>query len=108
MKILKVILLTFLVLKTSVGLGAITLDLNSSCCPDKQEILEDSSDTEDNKGCCDNSVCDCLCCGHIFTFSKLIKVKPNKGTPINSTNSAFINFYTFENASGIWQPPRQG
>ena len=103
MKILKVILLLFLVLKAS---GGFSMNL-FGCCGDKEvtECTTDLSDEED-KGCCGTS-CDCMCCGHIFTLNDVTElafvIEDLRGSFLISFKDNYTNRYT----ASLWQPPRR-
>jgi len=78
-----------------------------SCCQVEMESEKSTcdGDKEDTKGCCD-TVCDCLCCGHIFTFNKTKKLLLSEPIGIIHNQPAFSFSYFHNFNIAIWQPPR--
>lgn len=101
----------FLIIKTSIGFGGISLMNNSDCC--STEITMESSasknchdnKSEEKQGCC-GDVCDCLCCGHIFTLTENVKILNQNILGINNGVVIYEEDYNFSFSEGIWQPPR--
>lgn len=110
MKIVKVILLLFLVLKTS-GLIAVP---SLGCCDETtceieitldQEEPINNSDNSDDSGCCDG-VCDCLCCSHIFTFQKVNLLNLTDIPNFQKCELLYIDNLSDLYSDNYWQPPR--
>lgn len=65
MNVIKVILLLFLVLKSTGGFA-----LSLSCCEDvpvESTEISTTDDQEEDKNCCGNGECGCLCCEIIIS-----------------------------------------
>ena len=80
----------------------------SGCCSEATELVDGSCpmDEEDEKNCC-NTVCDCLCCGHIFSFDNTKMQVPAENKVLVKTDIIPYAFSYLHNFStGIWQPPR--
>lgn len=77
---------------------------NASIEDDSTCDIEQKSDND--KGCCDDGVCDCLCCGHIFT------TKPPTRISLYHPQSTFKHIYNYNDnylykgVNHIWQPPQ--
>lgn len=107
-KIAKVIILLLLVLKTS-GVFSISMP----CCDDKNENLEiltdlpvDNNESED-KGCCGDGICECLCCSHIFTFQKVELLSISQLQVNLKSTLPYIQNFSDQYGEALWQPPRQ-
>ena len=107
-RIVKVIFLLVLICKGSFLSG---MDLGTDCCTQESTEVEcnltEESPSQEKKGCCDTSVCDCLCCGHIFTFGKTQNLDFQPSEVYFASNPLYRFIYTFSFDDGIWQPPRQ-
>lgn len=74
---------------------------DSSC-----DVDIDDNEDDDEKGCCNDGACDCVCCGHIFTTKTVSKIS------IQYPKSDFKHIYTYQNnylykgVNAIWQPPQ--
>lgn len=107
-KIFKVILLLFLVLKSTMGLS-----ISFDCCPETNDPMqmhcqdaEQSQNESEDKGCC-NSVCDCLCCGHIFTFQRALNLQLNTNDYTSNRCTPYLRSFKVLFGDNMWQPPRQ-
>jgi|GEM_PF-2465097 len=121
MRQVKAILFIFLIAKSTFGMGLMsTLQVftGSSCCTEtSKEIIvstdttcdlpENYSDQEPKqKGCCDDGVCDCLCCGHIFATKIASKTSMSySDTPIKHEHIYREN-YLYNSVNHVWQPPQ--
>jgi len=106
-RLLKVIFLLGLICKGSL---LPSMDLGGDCCPQEATEIECGSEeapVQEKDGCCDTTVCDCLCCGHVFTFNSAEHLFFYPQQLITTTNSTYYFIYTFTFDDGIWQPPRQ-
>ena len=106
-KITKIIVLLFLVVKTSVGMDLAGL-FATNCCSDKIELCDTEGaplDDEDS-GCCDGPDCECMCCGHVFLdfgSSQSIKLLP---TEIHVAEFKYISSTSLQDPTAVWHPPR--
>jgi len=108
-KILKVILLLFLICKTSFVFGLELIpSFNQSCCTESVSLsCENSEPKEEKSNCCGNVNCECLCCAHVFTFTKVnhLKLQPHNLLSVKHISSkdkcSPSNFI-----QGVWQPPK--
>ncbi len=97
-----------LICKASIGLSIpMTMTSGQSCCSEMSLEADCSEDQEEKKGCCDTSVCDCLCCGHIFTLTKSLLLESISADIPAFNNYQFQFHYTSNTPEGIWQPPRR-
>jgi len=121
MKQVKVILCIFLIAKSSFGLGISSTFYaisGSSCCSEtsinlaKEEIsdqtsIENNDDREsENKCCCDDGICKCVCCGHLFTAKTTSRFQMSYTHPLVRHEHIFENNYLYNGANYIWQPPQ--
>ena len=106
-KITKIIVLLFLVVKTSVGMDLMGL-VGSDCCSDKVELC-DSKDApldDEDSGCCDGPDCECMCCGHVFLdfgSSQNLILLP---VEIHVAEFKYISSTSLQEPTAVWHPPR--
>ena len=104
---LKVISLLFLILKATLGLGQLS---NMSCCEDNAVIMESTCDTEvpveENKGCCDDNKCECLCCINVFINSPKSQVSVVSQMIEGSSDFEYHNLYQHQKSNLFWHPPQ--
>lgn len=113
MRITKVIILVLLLVKSTVGFGAITsvFGCEGSCCGETVEICDidiESEDQEEDKNCCGD---DCACAftgaplmlNHIVNLSQQILKADIGDQQIN-----YQATYQYQFAYSFWQPPRIG
>jgi hypothetical protein len=81
--------------------------VSSSCCEDSTELCSvdiDNSSDED-KGCCEDSSCDCLCC-HITTFYNTQELTlSKKQTYFIETNFTYEFKYSIDLFEALFRPP---
>jgi len=84
--------------------------MSDSCHSEQTEMAacdqHDSDDKHEDKGCCNTTSCDCLCCGHIFTLDAVpeLILSLDPVVIITLSNYSFVYAHTFN--KGVWQPPR--
>jgi len=114
MKLTKVIILIFLLVKSTIGFGGIAaiVNLDTACCSDKIELDQSISQDhqkqdqeEEDKGCCGDN-CDCTCCAHGLIPLYSIDKKTKQLEVFTSKVIAFNSIYQHLFKSGVWQPPR--
>lgn len=109
MKILKVILLLYLICKSSLLPAMDFVGFRyDSCHLDQIELASQDhapDDHNDEKGCC-NSCCDCLCCGHIFTLDAMTELFFSESPIVKTSLSNYYFAYAHAFNKGVWQPPR--
>jgi len=103
------------VLKGTIGfsgnLFAISSDNCStdSCCSVEITELSNTSHTDhtdDEKGCCGDA-CDCLCCGHIFTFQEAELNFGSENLLVVNEDVRYVNNYINLFGDTPFQPPRR-
>lgn len=85
-----------------------------SCCSDKIEKTcevpqvdsEEENTQDEEKGCCENQACDCLCCGHIYIKQAKIEVTFNETIQFHSINDGYTRSYHFNDIKMVWHPPK--
>ena len=104
MNLIKVILLLFLVLKSSSGF---TMPM-MSCCDSPKETIETSNncDNEEDRDCCGGFNCECLCCSHVFTLNDYSKLSILPTISPNKINAAYIDRLSRIYSNALWQPPQ--
>ena len=108
MRLIKVILLLFLIVKSSIA-ADLSVAVSAGCChtdSESTEIIDDkNSDQDDEKGCCD-LVCDCICCGHTFLNEQLHDLQFVMEDIPSSDIIEYYNEYRLQFNANIWHPPR--
>jgi len=115
MKLTKVIILIFLLVKSTVGFGGIAamINLDSACCSDKIELDESCSDEEnedqeeEEQGCCGDN-CHCTCCAHVLIPLYSNDQKTYIPEVFASQEILYNTIYQHQFSNGVWQPPRLG
>ncbi|MDA8693472.1 hypothetical protein N9L92_05355 [Saprospiraceae bacterium] len=105
MNLIKVILLLFLVLKSS---GGFTMPM-MSCCEspaEPTELTNNCDDEEDKDDCCGGSNCECLCCSHVFTLEDFCELSILPTSYSNIINAAYIDRLSRIYSNALWQPPQ--
>ena len=112
MRICKVSILLFLIIKASLGLGMMPSLAVESCCShetEKIEILEateDIQDEQEEKNCCDGPACHCFCCHAVFIGEDFAEFQLNDDSKVRSLNIFSSSNYHHLATNAIWQPPR--
>ena len=105
MKALKVIILLFLVLKSTGGFS-----FSTGCCEEDTTQVEMSVDTDDTsddeKDDCCGGDCDCLCCSHIFTHQRVMELSIYNPPLSLKSEIAYIQSTYKTDGETPWQPPR--
>ncbi len=104
MNVLKVILLLFLILKSTGGFA-----LPLSCCeevPAESTEISTNDDQEEEKNCCGNGECGCLCCACVFTIEATHKISFESPNYTNTINVHYVNRLSRIYDNALWQPPR--
>ncbi|MBT8231681.1 MAG: hypothetical protein HKO66_07345 [Saprospiraceae bacterium] len=110
-----VILLIFLICKSTFGMGVVVA-FNSMDCQSETTATKDAqvdsecadiqNDTEQDDDCCNGGSCDCLCCGHIFVNKNFSDLKFDQNPLTYKHIYNYKNEYAFNASAFIWQPPR--
>ena len=120
MKHFKVILCIFLIVKSTFGMGMLTTfnAIYGSTCShayasnmqveSSESNIKDCSENseEKKKGCCNDGVCDCICCGHVFTTKYTSDIQPKQIVTAIKHFHFYNNNYYYNSVNLIWQPPR--
>ena len=121
MQQVKVILFIFLIAKSTFGMGLMSTmkAISSSSCHFEasfaiSELVDSNTDLLDDysqkgsgdKGCCEDGICHCVCCGHIFTTKTISKTLTTYAKlPVKHDHFYNVN-YLYNGVNHIWQPPQ--
>jgi len=96
--------LLFLILKSTGGFA-----LPLSCCqdvPSESTEISTTDDQEEDKNCCGNGECGCLCCACVFTLEVAHKMSFSHPNYTNTINVHYMNRLSRIYDNALWQPPR--
>lgn len=121
MRQFKAILFIILIAKSTFGMDLMTTYrtiTGSSCHSEIPCISTMASDSNtnltenvgnqesENKGCCEDGVCECVCCGHVFTTKATSKTFTSYTEPPVKHEYFYKENYHYNNIHHIWQPPQ--
>lgn len=107
MNLIKVILLLFLVLKSSGGFA-----LPIPCCDQPTEPTEltashdDDNQQDDESDCCGGINCECLCCSHVFTMEDPYDLLVQPPDTTLSHHAQYLSRLSRIHSNALWQPPK--
>lgn len=82
------------------------VESSQSCCTEITTAIDQECPQEEKSNCCGSSSCDCLCCSHIFTCSKICVVNFADINYCSTLVVADLSEYSHFFLHGVWQPPQ--